>query len=71
MAYLCCPSCSLRLPSGASPEAACPSCGHPLALTTAGGALGYRLFEPVEPAPLTPTAAAVAVALEALRPTSH
>lgn len=71
MAYLCCPSCSLRVPSGASPDAACPSCGHPLELTTAGGALGYRLFETVGPAPLTPAAAAVAVALDALRPTAH
>jgi hypothetical protein len=40
-------------------------------LTTAGGALGYRLFETADPAPLTPAAAAVAVALEALRPTAH
>jgi hypothetical protein len=71
MAYLCCPSCSLRVQSGASPDGACPSCGHPLELTTAAGALGYRLFEAVDPVPLSATAAAVAVALEALRPTAH
>jgi hypothetical protein len=68
MAYLCCPSCSLRLPPAAAEALACPSCGGPLERTSARGALGYQLIEIFDPLPLSPSAAAVAMALESLRP---
>jgi len=68
MSYLCCSSCCVRLARGESPAAACPSCGRPLELTSARAAVGCRLLEIVDAPPLSPTAAAVAVALEALRP---
>lgn len=69
MPYLCCPICSLRVPSASLGDSACPNCDRPLELTTASAALGYRLVEIGDPLPLSPAAAAVAVALNALGPT--
>jgi hypothetical protein len=71
MAYLCCPVCSLRLRPGSSGDSKCPSCSRLLELTSARAALGYRLVEIVDPLPLSPTAAAVAVALRSLHPTAE
>jgi len=68
MAYLCCPSCNLRSAPTSAGSAACPDCDRPLELTTARAALGYQLVEIGDPPPLSPAAAAVAVALNALRP---
>lgn len=68
MSYLCCSSCCVRLVPAESRAAACPSCGRPLELTSARAAVGYQLLEIVDAPPLSPTAAAVAVALDALRP---
>jgi hypothetical protein len=68
MAYLCCSSCRVRLAPAELEDSTCPSCGRPLELTSARAAVGYRLLEIVDAPPLSPTAAAVAVALEALRP---
>jgi hypothetical protein len=65
MPYLCCPLCSLRLPASWG-GSACPTCSRPLELTSARAALGYRLLEIGDPLPLSPVAAAVAVALNSL-----
>jgi hypothetical protein len=70
MPYLCCPFCSLRVPSASPGGSACPSCSRSLELTTARDALGYRLVEIGDPLPLSPAAAAVAVALSSLGPAS-
>lgn len=66
-AHLCCPICCLRLPRSAV-MSTCPDCERPLEPTSARAALGYRLFEIVDPLPLSPTATAAAVALSALLP---
>lgn len=68
MTYLCCPICCLRLAHGTAPQTACPMCDRPLEQVSPRSALGYRLLEITDPVPLSPTAAAVAVALNALRP---
>jgi hypothetical protein len=68
MSHLCCSSCCVRLAPAESGRSTCPSCGRPLTLTSARGAVGYRLLEIVDAPPLSPTAAAVAAALDALRP---
>jgi hypothetical protein len=68
MAYLCCPICCLRLPRHASAESVCPICDRPLEHASAHAALGYRLFEIMDPLPLSPTAAAVALNPNAVRP---
>jgi hypothetical protein len=68
MTYLCCPICQLRLPGDASLDAACPICDGALERTNASAALGYQLLEIGDPLPLSPIAAAAAVALSALRP---
>lgn len=68
MTYLCCPFCSLRLPRASSGGPDCPSCDRPLVPTTARAALGYRLLEIGDPLPLSPIAAAIAVALTAPGP---
>ena len=68
MTYLCCSFCSLRIPAAFQGDSACPSCSGPLESTTARGALGYRLVEIGDPLPLSPAAAAVAVALNSFRP---
>ena len=67
MTCLCCPICCLRFASGTAPAAACPVCDRPMQPTSARAAVGYRLFELTDPVPLSPTAAAMAVALSALR----
>ena len=67
MTRLCCPICCLRLAPGTAPEAACPMCDRPMQPTSARAAVGYKLFELTDPVPLSPTAAAMAAALSALR----
>jgi hypothetical protein len=66
-AYLCCASCSIRVRRSPAAPSHCPSCDRPLVLKRAEEAFGYRLIEIVDPMPLSPTAAAVAVALSSLR----
>lgn len=66
--YLCCPFCCLRLRDDGAAVSACPTCDRALERTNAHAALGYRLFQLTDPLPLSPTAAAVAAALSAMRP---
>lgn len=46
-------------------------CDGPLESTSARAAMGYQLFEITDPVPLSPTATAMAAALDALRPHSE
>jgi hypothetical protein len=63
MAYLCCSFCSIRVLPTSVESLACPSCDRALELRTPAAALGYRLLEIEDPIPLSPTAAAAAIAL--------
>lgn len=65
MTHVCCPGCRLRFtPAVTAYMSACPSCGEALQqLVGAQGVLGFRLFEPEDPAQSLPEALAVSMPL--------
>lgn len=67
MTCLCCPICCIRLARGTAPQT-CPMCDRPMKPTSARAAVGYGLLQIDDPLPLSPAAAAMAVALRAWRP---